>query len=393
MAGPDEFTHGRLIDSAVETRHGDVPFGVREQITREAPSMHEKRWPDASSEMTGEPDGADHPPRFDGPFALPLPLFWLAILLAISALAATTMPGMEDSIAKGLHERALLHTSRIDGVAFSPDSRLVATGSSDGAMKVYDLATHRERPIGDRGSKGCTWVAFSPVDRTVASGSFDGRVTIANLSDGRSVCRFEAISAGYSLRCGLFAPDGRSLATGGDDRIVRIWDTRTGLPLLAATGHTDTVRGLAFTPDGNSVLSVAADGLAILRDARTGQIRERYDPNTGPLWSVAISGDGRWAALGGRDGITLRNLADGRSIAHRSPEGPITSLGFLPTGTMMASGGFKRPVTLWSWQGGMLRQWRTLDGDVRQVKALAVSPDGKVLAAGGGDGVLNVWSL
>ena len=158
-------------------------------------------------------------------------------------------------------------------------------------------------------------------------------------------------------------------------------------------GHAATVRGLAFTPDGKSILSVAGDGRAILRDARTGEIRDHCDAGTGPLWSAAISRDGRWAALGGRDGITLRDLVDGRSRVYRCSRGPTTSLAFLPCGTVLASAALENTVTLWKLERGELLRWRELDGQECRIKALAVSPDGKSLLTGGDDGFLRFWTL
>lgn len=355
--------------------------------------MREGDWMALSGETAVECGAGSRRSRLEALPALPSPLFWLAALLVIATVAVGSSPRSGDAVEEGHPEKSSLHASRIDGVAFSPDGERVATAGSDGTIMICNLTTTQACQIGCRASKGFFWVAFSPVGRTIAVGDLDGRLALADSRDGRMSFASRTISAGYPLRCGVFSPDGGSLAIGGDDRVIRIWDMRTGLESLAATGHLDMVRGLAYTPDGDAILSVAADGSAILRDVRTGHIRKRCDAKVGPLWSVAISPDGRWAALGGKNQITLWSLVDERSIVHTNCEGTIASLAFLPSGTMLASAGLQCPTRLWRWEGGVLQPSRTLEGHTGHVKAMAVSPDGRVLAAGDGEGTLNVWRL
>jgi WD40 repeat protein len=196
-----------------------------------------------------------------------------------------------------------------------------------------------------------------------------------------------------SVRAAVFSPDGGTLATGGDDRAVHLWDIPSGRERLVMRGHAATVNGLAYMPDGKSIISVSADGRAISWDARTGQILEKVDGECGPLWSVAVSRDGRWAALGGRDGITILDLGSGRTRSHRSSRSTVASLCFLPSGTILASASLDGSITLWKEERGEFRPWRSVGGLTSRIRALAVSPDGKSLVSGGDDAILRFWKI
>ncbi len=199
---------------------------------------------------------------------------------------------------------------------------------------------------------------------------------------------YKANEAHGAVRAVVFSPDGRSMATGGEDRAVHIWDVPSGCERLIMRGHGETVSGLAFTPDGETILSISVDGGAISWDARTGGIRDRVEVCCGPLLSIAISADGRWVALGGRDGIELRNLESGRSRIYRCTQIAFSSLGFLPGGTTLASASLGGTIMLWKLNEEGIRPSHTLVCRAGSFKAMAVSHDGEFLIIGGIDGVL-----
>ena len=154
------------------------------------------------------------------------------------------------------------------------------------------------------------------------------------------------------IRCLAFAPDGRTLASGGNDTFVRLWDPATGKELMRKTpldSHTAAVTALAFSPDGVTLASASAD-------------------QTVKLWEVA-SGVSR-ATLRGHGGVVF-------------------SVAFSPAGETQASGGWDGTVKLWDPDSGADRY--TLTGHTGPVRAVAFSPDRLFLASGSHDGTVRLW--
>ncbi|HAG83780.1 MAG TPA: NTPase (NACHT family), partial [Cyanobacteria bacterium UBA12227] len=142
-------------------------------------------------------------------------------------------------------------------VAFSPDSNLLATGGTDGMVRLWEAASGREI----LSCKGHTdWVrsvAFSPDGKTLASGSADQTIKLWDISTGECLNTFqEHTSRVYSL---AFSPDGKTLASGSADQTVKLWNINTGKCLNTFQEHTSWVYSLAFSPDGKALASASAD--------------------------------------------------------------------------------------------------------------------------------------
>jgi WD40 repeat protein len=139
------------------------------------------------------------------------------------------------------------------------------------------------------------------------------------------------------------------VATGCDDRAVRLWDAETGHCLATLTGHADRVYSVVFSPDGAVLASASNDGTARLWDVASGVPIHTLDRNQGRLWSAAFS----------------------------------------PDGAMLATAGDDLAVRLWDTRTGM--SLHTLTGHSRRVWSVAFSPDGTLLASAGDDGSVGLW--
>ena len=130
------------------------------------------------------------------------------------------------------------HADAVRCLAFTPDGRLLASGSSDGTVKLWDVATGRER-ANLRGHAG--WVlavAFAPDGRTLASAGEDGTIKLWDVASRHERATF----AGHAdfIHALTFAPDGRILATGSRDRTIKLWDiSRVSGPLPHTQGSHD----------------------------------------------------------------------------------------------------------------------------------------------------------
>ncbi|MFD8384929.1 hypothetical protein ACFV2X_41495 [Streptomyces sp. NPDC059679] len=191
-----------------------------------------------------------------------------------------------------------------------------------------------------------------------------------------------------------FSPDGRTLATGGEDRTVLLRDAGSGRIRKTLTGHAGLVTSVAFSPDGRTL--AVADGREVrLRDAHTGRVRSTLTPRAGAMMTMAFSPDGRTLATGRSDGLVrLWDAGTGRLRATLT--GPaeradtVASVAFSPDGRTLATGAIDRKVRLWDARTGRLRT--SFTGDSEGVLAVAFSPDGRTLATGGGERSVRLWN-
>jgi WD40 repeat protein len=194
-----------------------------------------------------------------------------------------------------------------------------------------------------------------------------------------------------------FSPDGRTLASGGADNIIRLWNLGTGSVVRQILAHHAAagISRLSFTPDGKSLASAswAGEGTVKLWEVATGKERQRIGRIKGGITFLAVSPDGRTVAWGSGGPIRLHDLAAGRDVRLFDPPGAVDSVAFSPDGTILASANGNWTVTLWETATGKaIRTLRAQQNITTGSQAVAFSNDGKVLATAGLGGS-SLWDI
>jgi WD40 repeat protein len=189
----------------------------------------------------------------------------------------------------------------------------------------------------------------------------------------------------------IFSPDGRTLATGGNDKIIRLWDVASGQELRTLTGHSDEVESVAFSPDGRTLASGSLDHTIKLWDVASGQELRTLTGHSDKVKSVAFSPDGRTVASGSWDHtIKLWDVSTGRELRTMPDGDSVHSVIFSPDGHTLATAGDDKTIKLWDVGAG--RRLRTLAGHTRVIQNVAFSSDGHLLGATSGEDI-KLWDL
>lgn len=151
------------------------------------------------------------------------------------------------------------HTSSIEALAFSPDNKVLASGSWDTTIHLWNTQDGEVLRVLKDHVAGVTSLAFSPDGKILASSSWDGSIILSQVEDGVEIRTME-LPAGVHPYNLAFSPDGQTLASGSSDGTIRLLDTSNGTLLQTLAGHTMSTNKIAFTTDGKLLISSSDDG-------------------------------------------------------------------------------------------------------------------------------------
>ena len=289
-------------------------------------------------------------------------------------------------------------------VALSPDGKTLA-GTIGKTIQLWETATGKETCTLAGHSLDVRSVAFAPNGKTLASGGFDKEIHLWNTATGKEIRTWSGHQ--QPVQCVAFSPDGGALASTDDEETVRLWEVASG-KLTKELRHPSEVESVAFSPDGKTLASVGGLTTRLWDVGQGKEIRKWTRATLGPgdtppaVHSVAFSPDGKMLAAGIGNFIRVWEVASRKEVATlRGHEGlvVINALAFSPDSKTLASGsgasssmdtGEEQCLRLWDVATG--KEVCGWGGHPVCVHSLAFSPDGKILASGGDKGVLT-WRM
>jgi len=367
---------------------------------------------------------------------------------AISTLVAWETAG-------GAWLASLENGAPVNALAWSADGRLLAAGSPDGVVRVWDPAAGVERATVAGHTAGVIRVAFDPAappgDVRLATASARDGVQLWAADTGRRVAHRPQVGHTDQVTALAYRPDGRLLATASTDETIWLWDGDGGEPLgtmdaagMARGGLCACFWSLAFDPGGETLAAGSTDAAVRLWDVETGELLGESGAPTDLVHSLAFSPDGRRLAAGDGDGHLwawdlAAPLSAGPLVSLDNPPTAL-SLSFDPSGVegehVVAAGSGFGAIRVWDLEAGSLlremqaggnsvravyspdgallaagsagyepdyavRLWDSSSGEVRQVlrghehdvNALAFSPDGRLFASGDAQGITRLWDV
>ena len=252
--------------------------------------------------------------------------------------------------------------------------------------------------------KDIVWaVAFSPDSRYLASGG-GGREMGSNWTEGSDFSvRIWDVKKGElfkkldghknAVTSIAWYPDSARLITASSDNTAKVWDVAEGKELFTLYGHTDRVSAVTISDDGARILTGSWDKTCILYDGRTGKAVKQLDPpHYGRIWSVALSGDGKTAAVAGDHPFIrlwdLEKLSVKKELQAHSQAA--VALAFSPKGDRLVSGAWDNTAIVWDLE--KMLPARVLLGHSNRVEGVAFSPDGKRVLTGSLDKTVRLWN-
>lgn len=298
------------------------------------------------------------------------------------------------------------HSDSVKVIAISTDGRMLASGSSDKTIKLWNLSTGELLHNMEANIIVVKYIVFSPDGQTLVScGKFeaaDGNIKLWDVSTGKLKKTIrEGLANSGIFSCNI-SPDGQTLAI-GQLGAVKLWNLHVGeeLNILEADGL--QVNSLAFSSDGQFLVAGCIQGDIRIWDWRNQKLLRTIKQSSNfidfvtsffrkVLWCITISPNGQVIASAGENlPLTLWNFNSGTKWHTPLKSGAdIHSIAFSPDGQFLASGSQDKTMSIWNIHTGDLLY--TSD-HVGEVNCVAFSPDHETLISADNSGIIKIWRV
>ncbi|KMZ70688.1 WD-40 repeat-containing protein [Zostera marina] len=268
------------------------------------------------------------------------------------------------------------HNDSVSAVAFSHDGRLLASGSFDGTIYVWDT-TLISLKCTFKGPDSIEWLRWYHKGHVLLAGSENSIGWIWNV-DKPDRNPYLLIGHANTVTCGDFTPDGKTICTGSSDKTLRIWNTKSRETIHVVKGyqyHSGEVTCLLITPDSSIVITGSSDGSLYMVNILTGKVVSSMADHTKSIECIGMSESYNWIATGSMDGkLNIWDLQHNSSPHWTGThEEGVVCLLWLGKSKYIASGCLDGKVRIWDCLSGVCA--RTFDGHQDDIQDLAISCD------------------
>ncbi|MFQ5636872.1 MAG: hypothetical protein ACE5IR_02620 [bacterium] len=283
------------------------------------------------------------------------------------------------------------HTGPVNSLAFTPNGALLATGSADNTIKIWNTETGEMLRTLSAHEADIFSIALSPNGRTLASAGYDAKLILWDMVQGEILNTIDGHE--QPVVSIAISPDGQLVATASRDPVVRVWDISDGRLIFSLAGHYGQVREVAFSPDGRWLASSGDDGTVRIWDLANGTLFRSLKTHKAEVTCVVFSSNYQFLASGSNDSsVHIWNTANW-TLLHVLSEfnAPIKALSFSQDNTLLAAGSGDSSLYVWETDSWQLS--RSLGGHDSEIVTLAFQPGKNTLVSSGKDGSLRIWDL
>ncbi len=302
------------------------------------------------------------------------------------------------------------HVDWVYGLAFTVDGQSLISASSDRTIRIWDTQYGRSQMVLTGPSDQVFGVAVSPDGRYLASGSGDTYVRLWDISL-RGSREVMTMDHGANVHDVLYSPDGKYIVSAGTNGVINQWDASTGALIRKLSGTPQSAEVIFWSQDGRYLAAGYNTGQAVIWDMTN--TRAEAEPiltirgDGPPVWGLSLNADNSLIATGDHDGIAhVYSTKTGEEVVRLDADKHfgwtknnaypknllwLSATVFSPDGKYLATSYATGIIVIWDWKSG--KPWMTLEKHTDIVEKIAYNADGSLMASASDDGDVILWDL